>query len=64
MSGNPSGTGTDPEDSAVGSDEFGPEMEDAIAAWLLDPNAGTVEERVGMAESLDRYDLVDRIRDT
>lgn len=46
--------------------EGGPDEETAdsgIEAWLLAGfGSSTVEERVMMAESLDRYDLVDQIR--
>lgn len=53
-----------PDDPEMTPDEFRPDVDKAITEWLLDPNAGTVEERIAFAESLDRYDLIDRIRDS
>lgn len=46
--------------------EDGPDdesAEDGLEQWLLeDYGSMTVEERITMAESLDRYDIADKIR--
>jgi hypothetical protein len=52
----------DPDDPEMVPDEFAADVDLAVTEWLLDPNVGTVDDRIEFAESLDRYDLVDRIR--
>lgn len=51
----------DPDNPESGPDEES--AEPALANWLLeDYGSMTVDERITMAESLDRYDIADRIR--
>lgn len=51
----------DPQNPEQGPDEE--TAEPALEQWLLeDYGSMTVEERIAMAESLDRYDIADKIR--
>ena len=51
----------DPDNPESGPDEES--AEPALEDWLLeDYGSMTVDERITMAESLDRYDIADRIR--
>lgn len=51
----------DPNNPGIGPDEESAEA--ALEEWLMENyGSATVDERIAMAESLDRYDVADKIR--